>query len=424
MAEQPTCPRCGARLTRDESASGACPRCLLRAGMQSSASAPRRAPPPSLTELAPHFPRLELLELVGEGGMGAVYKARDLQLGRLIALKILLVDASGEARWSERFAREARAMARLAHPNIAAVYEHGAAGPWSYLAMEYVDGANLRAILRSRAVEPAEALRWVSEICAALQYAHERGVVHRDIKPENVLIDAQGRVKVVDFGLAKLLDRRPGEATLTQSQESMGTWHYMAPEQYERPQTVDHRADIYSLGVVFYELLTGQVPVGRFDPPSQRVSIDVRLDEVVLRALAREPAKRWQAAGDVQAQVDGLGAERGLRGRLGELFADRLQLGMFVGIAGFVVLGTFFACVAGLLTWVLVADAEATGARFQAPAALKWAVTAGPPLAGLLAALGFRSLRKGGPRSRRVANVLFVVAALMFVISLLALLFL
>jgi predicted Ser/Thr protein kinase len=310
MSPNTTCERCGAPLTAAEVAAKTCPRCLLRVGMEASAASAglRRRPAPTLAELQPHFPRLELLALVGEGGMGCVYKARDRELERTVALKVLTLEGDDSAPFDERFAREARAMARLAHPNIAAVHDHGKAGPWSYLVMEYVDGENLRRVLRSRTVEPADALRWVGEICAALQYAHEHGVVHRDIKPENVLVDARGRVKVVDFGLAKLLDRRPGEATLTQTQQSLGTWHYMAPEQYERPQSVDHRADIYSLGVVLYELLTGQVPVGRFDLPSQRIAVDVRVDEVVVKALAREPEKRYQAVSEVKSKVDDIGS--------------------------------------------------------------------------------------------------------------------
>ncbi|MCC7015008.1 MAG: serine/threonine protein kinase [Planctomycetes bacterium] len=306
-----TCARCGALLAADQAADQPCPRCLLRIGVQSSAGAPTgaRAPAPSLAELQPYFARLELLALVGEGGMGAVYKARDKELERVVALKILTVQEGERAQFDERFAREARALARLAHPNIAGVHDHGRAGPWSYLVLEYVDGENLRRVMRSRGVKPAEALRWVGEICSALQYAHDNGVVHRDIKPENVLVDAAGRIKVVDFGLAKLSDRRPGEATLTGTQQSLGTWHYMAPEQYERPQTVDHRADIYSLGVVLYELLTGEVPVGRFELPSQKIQVDVRVDDVVLKSLAREPEKRYQAIGEVKRQVDDI--ERG-----------------------------------------------------------------------------------------------------------------
>jgi hypothetical protein len=197
-------------------------------------------------------------------------------------------------------------MATLTHPHIAAVYDFGKVGGWSFLVLEYVEGQNLRQVMRSRAVEPREALRWVAQICEALQYAHEHGVVHRDIKPENILIDGAGNAKVVDFGLAKLLVKKPGEATLTGPQQSMGTWHYMAPEQYERPATVDHRADIFSLGVVFYELLTGKLPVGAFAPASQKLQIDVRVDEVVLKALAREPEQRYQHASEVKTDVDSL----------------------------------------------------------------------------------------------------------------------
>src|SRR5262249_10626203 len=147
-----------------------------------------------------------------------------------------------------------------------------------------VDGVNLRHVLREGRLKPEEALKIVPQICEALQYAHEQGGVHRDIKPENILVDKRGPVKIADFGLAKLLGQKAAASGLTGSRQVMGTPHYMAPEQMERPLEVDHRADIYSLGVVFYEMLTGELPLGRFAPPSQRVEVDVRLDEVVLRA--------------------------------------------------------------------------------------------------------------------------------------------
>ncbi len=142
------------------------------------------------------------------------------------------------------------------------------------------------------------------QICDALQYAHDKGVVHRDIKPENVLMSKEGQVKIADFGLAKLMGREAKDFTLTGAGQVMGTPNYMAPEQIEHPQDVDHRADIYSLGVVFYQMLTGELPLGRFAPPSRKVQIDVRLDEVVLRALEKEPEQRYQQASELKTQVE------------------------------------------------------------------------------------------------------------------------
>ena len=155
--------------------------------------------------------------------------------------------------------------------------------------MEFVDGLTLRQLLNSGKLAPPAALAIVPQICEALQYAHDKGVVHRDIKPENILMDRGGQVKIADFGLAKLVGREAGDFSLTGVGQVMGTPHYMAPEQLEHPQEVDHRADIYSLGVVFYQMLTGELPIGRFAPPSKKVQVDVRLDEVVLRAWRRSP---------------------------------------------------------------------------------------------------------------------------------------
>jgi len=175
--------------------------------------------------------------------------------------------------------------------------------------MEYVDGPNLRQLERAGKLTPREALQIVPQICEALQYAHDEGIVHRDIKPENVLLDKKGRVKIADFGLAKILGREPQDFHLTGVGQVMGTPHYMAPEQVEHPQNVDHRADIYSLGVVFYEMLTGELPLGKFAPPSRKVQVDVRLDDVVLRALEKEPERRYQTASQVKSAVETLSTQ-------------------------------------------------------------------------------------------------------------------
>src|SRR5207253_8310580 len=244
----------------------------------------------------------EILSLLGAGGMGAVYKARQPRLDRFVALKILPSTGAVGINFEERFNREARALARLSHPNIVAVHEFGQASGLHYFLMEFVDGANLRQLEQGARLSPREALQIIPQICDALQYAHDGGVVHRDIKPENVLVDRKGRVKIADFGLAKILDRDPQSLRLTTEGQVMGTPHYMAPEQIERPLTVDHRADSYSLGVVFYEMLTGDLPLGKFSPPSRKVQVDVRLDDVVLRALENDPARRYQKASEVKSQ--------------------------------------------------------------------------------------------------------------------------
>src|SRR5262245_43089889 len=326
------CPECGVQLPGD-APEGLCPRCLLRQVMPNTGppasaepgEAPTLPPPatpqpafgnparPTAAELSSLFPQLEILELLGQGGMGAVYKARQRGLDRLVALKILPPQDSRDPAFAERFTREARALAKLNHPNIVTVHdfgeivtEHdrGETGGLYFFIMEYVDGANLRQLLQAKKLTPAEAMKIVPPICEALQYAHDEGIVHRDIKPENILVDKKGRVKIADFGLAKLLGLKPEVYALTGPWQVMGTPHYMAPEQMEKPLAVDHRADIYSLGVVLYEMLTGELPLGRFSPPSQKVQVDVRLDEVVLRALEKEPARRYQHASDVKTEIE------------------------------------------------------------------------------------------------------------------------
>ncbi len=303
------CPQCGATLQPDVP-EGLCPACLLQRGFATEGGAPPGSPPfvpPTIPELAKLFPQLEIMELIGKGGMGAVYKARQPALDRFVALKILAPRSGGDLDFAGRFSREARALARLSHPNIVGVYDFGEksghrpdATTLHYFIMEFVDGPNLR---QAGKLTPRQAMEIIPQICAALQFAHDEGIVHRDIKPENVLLDRKGRVKIADFGLAKILGQEQKDLRLTGVRDVMGTPHYMAPEQLERPQDVDHRADIYSLGVVFYELLTGELPLGKFQSPSQKVAVDVRLDEVVLRSLAREPELRYQHVSEVGTRV-------------------------------------------------------------------------------------------------------------------------
>ncbi len=346
------CPKCGAALTSDATA-GLCPRCLMAEAMSptqtdSAPATPRETLSPA--ELAPHFPQLEILECLGRGGMGVVYKARQKSLNRFVALKLLAPERVADATFAQRFTHEAHALAALNHPHIVTIYDFGQAGGFYFLLMEFVDGVNLRQAMKAGRFTPEQALAVVPPVCAALQYAHDHGIVHRDIKPENLLLDKEGRVKIADFGIAKILgapvanpvgrdsvepsnerseasgasisgpgqdahsvraasvgshgstESRPtGEAIFAAS--AAGTPQYMAPEQKAHRAT-DHRADIYSLGVVLYELLTGELPADKLQPPSRKVQIDVRLDEIVLRALETKPELRFQTAGEFRTQVE------------------------------------------------------------------------------------------------------------------------
>lgn len=269
------------------------------------AAGPRPALSPE--ELAPHFPQLEILECLGRGGMGVVYKARQKSLNRLVALKLLAPERAGDPAFALRFEKEAQALAALSHPNIVAIHDFGEAGGFYFLLMEYIDGVNLRQLLATRRLSPREALAIVPPVCEALQCAHERGIVHRDIKPENLLIDKSGAVKIADFGIAKMLDvaaETPGSAAEGPGSLPLGTPGYAAPEQTEGH--ADHRADIYSLGVVLYEMLTGERPKNRIEAPSRRVRIDIRIDEIVLRALERQPGLRFATAAEFRTQVEAL----------------------------------------------------------------------------------------------------------------------
>jgi tRNA A-37 threonylcarbamoyl transferase component Bud32 len=320
MDTSPICPSCG-KLLAPDAPRGLCQECLLKAGFPTGTDATGKSPrfvPPSIDELASKFPQLEILASIGEGGMGAVYKVRQKQLNRVVALKILPPDIGHDPAFAERFTREAQALAQLSHPGIVTLYEFGQADGLFYFLMEFVDGVNLRQLLQNGRVASREALAIVPQICDALQFAHDQGVVHRDIKPENILLDRRGRVKVADFGIAKLADGGKDSAintgtagsseALTESGKVVGTPSYMAPEQVNRPADVDHRADIYALGVVFYQMLTGELPGKRIEPPSRKVQMDVRLDEVVLRALEKEPERRYQHANDVKTRVETIAA--------------------------------------------------------------------------------------------------------------------
>ncbi len=299
-----TCSRCGGTFAESEvndRFQGVCPRCLAQAAVGSGSEAEDWPPP-----LAPgqSFQGLEIVEVLGAGGMGVVYKARQPHLDRFVALKVLPRRLAQDPQFVERFRREAKALAALSHANIVGVHDFGIAGDVSYLVMEYVEGMSLRGALGGTKLSPEQAMAIIPQLCDALQYAHEEGIVHRDIKPENILLDKKGRVKIADFGLAKIVG---GEATrlspITRTGYVLGTPSYMAPEQMETPERVDHRADIYSMGVVFYEMLTGELPLGAFSPPSKKVDVDVRLDQVVIKALAREPERRYQHASEVKEDV-------------------------------------------------------------------------------------------------------------------------
>jgi eukaryotic-like serine/threonine-protein kinase len=259
------CARCGATVS-DRFA--ACPSCLLAAD----------EPPVTIGQGT-----LELGEELGQGGMGAVFKARDLRLGREVAVKFLPADLAARPEFRVRFEREAHALALLNHPNIVTIHDFGQEDGQGYIVMELVAGKSLAALLP---LAPERAIDLVLQICEALSYAHRQGIVHRDIKPGNVLIDDRGNVKVTDFGLARMAGDDARGWTLTTPDQTLGTIYYVAPEAM-RGAAPDPRMDVYSLGVLLYQALTGALPVGDFE------RLPGALDRVARRALAQAPEKRY-----------------------------------------------------------------------------------------------------------------------------------
>jgi serine/threonine protein kinase len=257
--------------------------------------------PPSPEALTALLPNLEITEILGHGGMGVVYKGRQPLLDRPVAVKLIRPDFGGDADAQRRFVREAQALARLRHPYVVSVHDCGQAGNLYYLVMEYVAGTSLRGLIAQKAVTERDVLDYLPQIGEALQHAHENGIVHLDVKPENILVDSRHRVRLVDFGLARWL----GPATARDADECRvaGTWGYMAPEQLCAPETVDHRADVFSTGVVCYEMLTGEIPRGERQPPSAKSAADPRFDPIVLRALEPDRELRYQQMRDMNADV-------------------------------------------------------------------------------------------------------------------------
>ena len=263
--------------------------------------------------------RYRIRERLGSGGMAAVYRAEDLQLGREVALKLLYPRFAEDASFVERFRREASAAAGLQHPNVVSVYDRGEWDGTSYIAMEYVDGRTLRDLVRERGpMDPVQAIDCAIGVLRAARFAHRRGIIHRDLKPHNVLVDAEGRAKVTDFGIAKA-----GASDMTETGSIMGTAQYMSPEQAQG-MAVTPRSDLYAIGVLLYELLVGSPP---FDgesavsialkqvseppvPPGRLVpGVPPELDAVVLRALAKDPQDRFP---DADAFIAALEEVRGL----------------------------------------------------------------------------------------------------------------
>jgi beta-lactam-binding protein with PASTA domain len=258
--------------------------------------------------------RYEILEQVGGGGMALVYRARDIYLNRIVAIKILREQLTSDEEFVSRFRREAQAVASLSHTNIVSIYDVGHSGDTYYLVMEMVEGRNLKELIKENGPFPIDkAIAIAKQICDALEHAHEHQIIHRDIKPHNIIITKDGVVKVTDFGIARAVST----ATVTHSGNIMGSVHYFSPEQ-ARGEIADERSDIYSLGVVIYEMLTGELPfVGESpisvalkkiqnDPVSPRKinsQIGEALEKVILIAMDKAPKKRFKSAGDLRANL-------------------------------------------------------------------------------------------------------------------------
>lgn len=263
--------------------------------------------PPAAEELQPHFPQYEIRSLLGRGGMGAVYLAWQKSLSRHVAIKVMPpVAKDADHSYAERFKQEARSMAQLNHPGIIAVYDAGeTAEGLLYFVMEYIEGTDVHQMVAAAGkLLPEHALAITAHVCEALAYAHAAGIIHRDIKPANIMVDRQGNVKVADFGLAKLATQDTG---LTQTNMTMGTPDFVSPEALMPGMPLDGRADLYAVGVMLYQMLTGKIPRGAWLPASTMVpGLDPRWDEIIVKAMQMDREARHSSAVELRQHLDSL----------------------------------------------------------------------------------------------------------------------
>ncbi|MEM6368391.1 MAG: protein kinase [Myxococcota bacterium] len=315
------CPNCGAKYDVGIYVSGQkvrCRRCGIKFEVQRDdtpfigvpgARAPRaEQPPPRPATKKPHrvaqndlkegtkLGGFEVRRVIGRGAMGTVYQGWQPSLDRSVAIKVMSSDLAHQDEFVKRFRREAAALAQLAHPHVVAIIDQGQVEKNYYLVMEFIDGPTLRNVLSRKQVRPKQAFALAIQVGHGMAYAHDRGVVHRDLKPENVLLADAGRdrvAKICDFGLADMLYSDRSFVNLTGSRISMGTVNYMAPEQRQDAGKVTQRADVYSFGVMVYEMLTGSLPLGRYAEPSvKNATLDKRLDPIIMRSLEVDARRR------------------------------------------------------------------------------------------------------------------------------------
>ena len=333
----------------------------------------------------------EILGPLGKGGMGAVYKAMQPSLNRIVAIKVLPPDFAKDPDAVTRFHREAQTVAMLSHPNIVQIIDKGEDQGLLYFAMEYVEGTSLDVVLRQRRLSLQEVVQVVKQIGRGLGAAHRAGVVHRDLNPRNILVSPTlSIVKLADFGISRVESVARSLGTLTTREMTLGSLHYLAPEQAVDASAVDHRADIYSLGVVFYEALTGRIPLGKFSLPSElNRELPSEIDPVVLKCLATEPGDRYATVGQLLDDIDKL--ENLLRFQLlDELKGLKRGTTMLFkkGSTSFqrnrwvlVLFGLLAVGLAGIGGWMLLhpVDAEAPKSEVAAPSAASTGIGENPP---------------------------------------------
>jgi len=254
---------------------------------------------PSAEEIQSYLPAYDSVELLATGGMGAVYRARQISLDRTVAIKVLTHACASALQFRQIFKCEAQVMAKLNHPNLVSIYDYGEANGLLYIVMQFVEGRSLHDAAHGKSVAPHESAALISSVSKALANAHNSGILHRDIKPANILVDSKINPVVVDFGLAHHADEstKKGETVF-------GTPGYTAPEVLTPPFSADQRADIFSLGVLLHELLTGELPQSPYLAPSSLKSVDPRYDSIVMRAIHPSPAMRYNTAEDLAADLD------------------------------------------------------------------------------------------------------------------------